>query len=204
LSQWTALRFHPRCFYRDAETGRVGCWPALLAIVTDPSGATTGVHRTYLARDGHAKAPVATPRRSLGSILGHGARFGQAHDVMAAGEGLETVLSLKSIMSAMPMVAALSASNLAAMQLPSTLRRIYVARDADEAGVRATSALCGRSAGQAVEAIALTPQLGDFNDDLRAFGLAGLRASLVRQLAPEDAERFLATASCDRQQRPEA
>jgi len=200
---FVTLRFHPRCYYRDGETGRFARWPALLAIVTDLSGATTGVHRTYLARDGRAKAPVATPRRSLGSILGHGARFGQAHDVMAAGEGVETVLSIHTATPTMPMVAALSASNLAAMRLPPTLRRIYVARDADEAGARATRTLCRRAAEQGVEAIVLTPRLGDFNDDLRVFGLAGLRASLARQLAPDDLERFLATASCDRQQRPE-
>jgi hypothetical protein len=194
-----ALRFHPRCFYRDGETGRFERWPALLAIITNLADATTGVHRTYLARDGGAKAPVATPRRSLGAILGHGARFGRAIDVMAAGEGVETVLSLHGAMPTMPMVAALSASNLAAILLPSSLRRLYVARDADHAGARATSTLCERAARQGVEAIALTPWLGDFNDDLRAFGVMGLRASLARQLAPEDAERFLATASSDRE-----
>jgi phage/plasmid primase-like uncharacterized protein len=195
---FVTLRFHLRCYYRDGETGRFARWPALLAIVTDLCGATTGVHRTYLACDGRAKAPVATPRRSLGSILGHGARFGQARDVMAAGEGVETVLSLHSAMPTMPMVAALSASNLAAILLPSSLRRLYVARDADQAGARATSALCQRASRQGVEAIALTPRLGDFNDDLRAFDVDALRAWLTSQLAPEDVERFLATSSNDR------
>jgi phage/plasmid primase-like uncharacterized protein len=196
---FAALRFHPRCFYRDGESGRFERLPALLAIVTDLAGATTGVHRTYLARDGGAKAPVATPRRSLGAILGHGARFGRAIDVMAAGEGVETVLSLHGAVPTMPMVAALSASNLAAILLPSSLRRLYVARDADQAGALATSALCRRAARQGVAAIALTPRLGDFNDDLRAFGVGALRASLARQLATEDVERFLATSSSDRE-----
>ena len=193
------LRFHPHCFYRDGETGRFERWPALLAIVTDLAGATTGVHRTYLARDGGSKAPVATPRRSLGAILGHGTRFGRALDVMAAGEGVETVLSLECAMPTMPMVAALSASNLGVILLPSTLRRLYVARDADQAGARATAALRQRAAQQGVEAIALTPRLGDFNDDLRAFGVAALRASLACQLVAEDVDRFLTTASSDRE-----
>ena len=195
-----ALRFHPNCCYRDGETGRFERWPALLAVVSNLVGATTGVHRTYLARDADAKAPVATPRRSLGAILRHGARFGSALDVMAAGEGVETVLSLQSAMPTMPMVAALSASNLAAILPPSTLRRLYVARDADQAGARATSELCQRVARNGVEAIALTPRLGDFNDDLCAFGVSALRASLARRLAAEDVERFLATASNDREE----
>jgi phage/plasmid primase-like uncharacterized protein len=198
-ADYAALRFHPRCFYRDCETSRFELWPALLAVVTDLAGAATGVHRTYLARDGAAKAPVATPRRSLGAILGHGARFGQAHDVMAAGEGVETVLSLQSAMPTMPMVAALSASNLAAIALPSSLRRLYVAGDADQAGARATAALCQRVARHGVEAIALTPRLGDFNDDLRAFGVVGLRTSLARQLALDDLARFLMTPTIDRE-----
>jgi phage/plasmid primase-like uncharacterized protein len=176
LPQCATLRFHPRCFYRDGETDRCERWPALLAVVSDLASATTGVHRTYLARDGCAKAPIATPRRSLGAILGHGLRFDRALDVMAAGEGVETVLSLECAMPTMPMVAALSASNLAAILLPRSLRRLYVARDADHAAARATSALCQRATQQGVEAIALTPRLGDFNDDLRALGVGALRA----------------------------
>ena len=201
FADYAALRFHPNCFYRDGETGRCERWPALLAIVTDLGGATTGVHRTYLARNGGAKSPVATPRRSLGAILGHGARFGRALDVMAAGEGVETVLSLHSALPTMPMVAALSASNLAAILLPSSLRRLYVARDADQAGARATAALCQRATQQGVEAITLTPRLGDFNDDLCAFGVGALRAWLARQLAAEDVERFPATPSNEREER---
>ena len=38
---------------------------------------------------------------------------------------------------------------------------------------------------------ALVPVRGDFNDDLRAFGLGALREAVRAQLRPEDAERFL-------------
>ena len=69
-----ALRFHPAAHYREAPDSPRQTFPALLAAVTDPAGTVTGVHRTYLdprpdasldrARLG--KAPVASPRRSLG------------------------------------------------------------------------------------------------------------------------------------------
>src|SRR5260370_1713563 len=102
------LRFHPRCFYRitDEATGkdRYEVWPALLATVTDLDGKVTGVHRTWLDPSGRDKAPLSSPRRALGDLLGHGVRFGTADDVMAAGEGLETVLSVRTILVAMPMV----------------------------------------------------------------------------------------------------
>jgi hypothetical protein len=112
-----ALRFHPRCFYRttDAATGadRYEVWPALLAAVTDVDGKVTGLHRTWLDPSGHDKAPVPSPRRALGELASHGVRFGTAHDIMAAGEGLETVLSVRTAVPAMPMAAALSSSHLA-------------------------------------------------------------------------------------------
>ena len=72
----TALRFHPTCFYRAHEGAPRESWPALLAAVTDLDGAIAGVLRTWLARDGSGKAPLATPRRSLGRLLGSGVRFG--------------------------------------------------------------------------------------------------------------------------------
>ena len=42
-----------------------------------------------------------------------------------------------------------------------------------------------------IDAIALSPHADDFNDDLRRFGIDGLRAALRVQLAPEDVARFM-------------
>ena len=65
-----------------------------------------------------------------------------ANDVLVAGEGIETMLSLRyPLLPTMPMAAALSANHLAAMLLPQTLRRLYIARDADLAGEGAASDL---------------------------------------------------------------
>ena len=80
-------------------------WPALLGVVTDAAGTLTGLQRTYLARDGSGKAPLADPRRAMGLLLGNAVRFGKPSGVMAAGEGIETVLSLLSLFPALPMAA---------------------------------------------------------------------------------------------------
>ena len=114
-----ALRFHPRCYYRKDDGSPTETWPAMIAAVTDLSGAITGAHRTWLAPDGSGKAPIDTPRRALGGLLGHAVRFGVAGDVLAAGEGIETMLSLRCALPAMPMAAALSANHLP----PSSSRR---------------------------------------------------------------------------------
>ncbi len=187
----SALRFHPTCFYRTHEGAPRETWPALLAAVTDPGGAMTGVLRTWLARDGSGKAALATPRRSLGHLLGHGVRFGQATDVLAAGEGLETMLSLRVVLPALPIVAALSATHLAAFVPPSGLRRLYIARDGDRVGRRAAEMLGARAHAEGIEALVLTPHWDDFNTDLTTLGREALAASLRVQLTSEDVERFL-------------
>jgi hypothetical protein len=186
-----ALRFHPRCYYRADDGSPAETWPAMIAAVTDLADRITGAHRTWLAPDGFGKAPVDTPRRAMGGLLGHAVRFGAADDVLAVGEGIETILSLRCALPAMPMAAALSANHLAALLLPPTLRRFYIARDADAAGDMALAALTERAEAAGIEALALCPRMGDFNEDLRAFGLGALRAALCIQLAPQDVVRFM-------------
>ena len=91
----------------------------------------------------------------------------------------------------LPIVAALSANHLAALALPSGLRRLYVARDNDPAGRRAAEALSARAEASGIEALTLTPTADDFNTDVRLRGRDALAASLRVQLVPEDVARFL-------------
>jgi hypothetical protein len=95
----------------------------------------------------------------------------------------------------MPMASALSANHLAAMLLSESLRRLYIARDADAAGDAVQAILLQRAAAAGIEAIPLSPRLGDFNEDLYVFGSDALRAALRIQLVPEDVDRFLVPAT---------
>ena len=192
-----ALRFHPRCYYRPDEDAPTETWPAMIARVTDLDGRMTGAHRTWLDPSGRGKAPIDTPRRAMGDLLGNAVRFGVANDVLAAGEGIETMLSLRCVLPTLPMAAALSANHLAAMLLPPTLRRLYIARDADAAGDAAVTALTERAEAAGIETIAWSPRLGDFNEDLRTFGIDELRAALRTQLAPQDVIRFMLWATAE-------
>jgi hypothetical protein len=129
----------------------------------------------------------------MGNLLGHAVRFGAAEDVLAVGEGIETMLSLRAALPGMPMAAALSAGHLGAFEIPRTLRRLYIARDADAAGDKAAAALTARAAAAGIAVRILSPRGGDFNDDLTAHGLDDLRAAIRPQIAPEDVARFLLT-----------
>jgi hypothetical protein len=186
LDDLPALRFHPRCYYRADENAPVETWPAMLAAVTDLQGTITGVHRTWLARDGSGKAPIATPRRAMGQLLGNGVRFGVVHDVVAVGEGIETLLALRCVLPSLPMIVALSASHLAALVLPCSVRRFYVAQDNDYAGTSAAATLIEGAGRVGIEPLALNPRSDDFNDDLRQIGQAELAAWVRVQLAPQD------------------
>lgn len=222
LAEVSALRFHPRSFYRldedddlrdpsevsdDAAEAATKLrpphrfLPALIAAVTDDAGAITGVQRTYLDAKALAsdaplgpllgKASVPSQRRALGELLGHGVRFGAGSDVAAAGEGVETMLSLRMAWPGLPAIAGLSAGHLGALQLPPGLQRLYVAEDADPAGRAAAARLVARAEAAGIEAVVLRPILDDVNGDLRRFGLDAVRQHLRSQLAPEDVARLL-------------
>lgn len=188
------LRFHAHCFYRaspDDAPGGPAAWPAMIAAATDLEGAMTAVHRTWLDPVTKSKAPVAYPRRAMGQLLGHGVRFGRSGPVMAAGEGIETILSLRQVLPALPMIAGLSGAHLAALLFPKELKRLYVAQDADPAGVAALATLRERASEACVEVVALEPCRDDFNDDLRRLGTVSLARTLVSQLKAADRQQFL-------------
>lgn len=187
----SALRYHPRCYYKPDKHSPTEIWPAIVASVTDLGGQQTGAHRTWLNPDGSDKAPVESPRRAMGDLLGHGVRFGIAGEVLAAGEGIETVLSPRQVLPHMPMLAALSAAHLAAILFPPSLRRLYVLRDRDRAGDGARDSLIARAMSVGIEALSVSPVCEDFNEDLRWRGVDALRAALKEQLRPEDVSRFM-------------
>jgi Toprim domain len=185
-----ALRFHATCYYRPDDGGPRQIWPALLGVVTDLDGNLTGLQRTWLARDGGDKAPLPDPRRAMGHLLGNAVRFGTPDDIMAAGEGIETLLSLLSLFPALPMAAGLSSAHLAAIRFPPGLRRLYVLRDNDAAGDFAEDRLAERCREAGIDCRVLKPAAKDLNADLRAGEAHAVKARMIGQFAPEDRSRF--------------
>jgi predicted DNA-binding protein (UPF0251 family) len=73
------------------------------------------------------------------------------------------------------------------MQVP----RATLARAISSTAVRNITGLTERAEATGIEALGLSPRMGDFNEDLRAFGLGEFRAALHIQLAPQDVVRFM-------------
>ena len=185
------LRFHPSCFHRR-DDGTRSVFPAMIAAVTDDAFSVQGLHRTWLDPDRPIKALIPDPRRAMGMLLGHGVRIGfdraAPPEVIAAGEGIETMLSLRQALPRMPAIAALSAAHLGALILPATLRRLYIATEADGAARHGLGRLADRARADGIEVEPLRPVLGDFNDDLRLNGREALRLALLPQLVAADAK----------------
>ena len=57
------------------------------------------------------------------------------------------------------------------------------------------ASLVERAQAVGIEAITLSPRLGDFNEDLRTLGIDALRAAVRVQIVPEDVARFMQMAA---------
>ncbi len=180
------LRFHPSCYYRPYPQSELQQWPALIAAVTNDNGQITAVLRTFLMRDGSDKAPLEHPRLAMGDILGNAVRLGRTTDALIAGEGFETMASIKMALPFMPVAAALTASHLMALALPEGLRRLYIAIDRDKAGFGAAGRLAARARAADIIVRALVPRNDDWNADLKKRGLDAVRNQLINLLAADD------------------
>jgi putative DNA primase/helicase len=106
--------------YKKLETA-----PAMLALVSDADGAPSGLHITFLKKDGHAG------RIMVGSIMGGAVRLYEARDQLAVCEGIETALSYASLKSA-PTWAVLSTSGLSNFRPPLSVDSLTLAIDRDD------------------------------------------------------------------------
>ncbi len=155
-----SIRFHAGLRHASG-----GVWPVMVSLVTHGAhGKPLGVHRTFLARDGHGKAPVEAAKMMLGPCRGGAVRLAEPHDVLMVGEGIETCLAAMQA-SGHPAWAALSTSGLRALDLPHDVRDVIVLADGDDPG-EAAAQDCARRwkrEGRRVR-IARPPQGMDFND----------------------------------------
>ncbi|MEQ1819335.1 MAG: toprim domain-containing protein [Terricaulis sp.] len=164
LGKSPALRFHPRMTSLDDRAKR----PALVAAISDAHGALQGVQVTLLSAHGTAKAALATPRRVIGKLMGGLVRLDDAEDELAVGEGVETMLTASEVFG-VPAWAALSADNLSRLVIAHPLRRLIIAADNDDAGMRAAESLRARmTSSTRVEIEVAPPGFNDWNDWARA------------------------------------
>ncbi|MGC6498958.1 MAG: DUF7146 domain-containing protein [Henriciella sp.] len=135
-----SLRFHPKCHHSSGRR-----LPALIAKIDGATG--FAIHRTYLAPDGTGKAQVSPNKMMLGQCRGGAARLSRGDGPLVVAEGIETTLSLGCglLQGAPRLWAALSASGIRSLRLPSRPATLIVAPDGDKAGQDAGTKLAERA-----------------------------------------------------------
>ncbi|WP_236628118.1 MULTISPECIES: DUF7146 domain-containing protein [unclassified Sulfitobacter] len=187
-----ALRYHPGVFLwqgeDDADPPQRA--PALLAKITDNRGQVTGCARTYLDPSTGGLAEIESPKRILGQLHGHAIRFwsGSVRSDLIVGEGLENTLSVGTALPEFDLASCLTATHLTLFIPPPGIKHIWIVRDNDEAGRNASKRLRNQLESLGIACVDLVPNMGDFNDDLRAFGKDALRRSLLGAMKAQGLE----------------
>jgi len=181
-----ALRYHPRVFLGPGEDDPdlPQQAPALLAKITDNRGQITGCARFYLDPSTGSLAAIESPKRILGQLHGHAIRLwsGKARSDLIVGEGLENTLSVGTVLPEFDLASCLTATHLGLFIPPPGIKRIWIARDNDQAGRNTSIRLRNKLESLEIACGDLVPSMGDFNDDLRAFGKDALRQSLLKAM----------------------
>lgn len=179
-----ALRFHPTVYVRPDEEGETEQHPALLAKITNNRGILTGVARTFLDPQTKGLARFEDPKRVLGQLYGNAIRFGKGKpsDDLIVGEGLENVLSLGTALPEFDLASCLTANHLGVFD-PPKVKRLWIARDNDDAGEAAAKRLRARAEPLGLFCGDLIPKKEDFNEDLQELGANRMAEVLLRQMS---------------------
>lgn len=159
------LRFLHQCRHRSGAVA-----PAMIALVEHTEHGPVAIHRSWLRPDGTGKADLDPNKMSLGPITGGAIRLapiGPDGD-LAVAEGIESALSFMQLTGG-PTWAAISAGGIERLMLPPEARKIVIAADPDERGMRAARIAKHRWCGEGRQVWIARPTVdGDFNDALRA------------------------------------
>jgi putative DNA primase/helicase len=161
-----ALRFHPRCPWRNESTGNTDRVPALIAAFRSiDDDAVTAVHRVALTSDAHKIG-----RRMLGVVRRAVIKLDrEVASELAIGEGIETCLSAR-LLGIRPTWATGSVGMVAHFPLLPNIQTLRLLGENDSASERAVE-VCGtrwHDAGRRVRVISPTFDRKDLNDALGA------------------------------------
>jgi hypothetical protein len=118
------------------EKGDVASGPAIIAAVTDNTGAIVAVQRTFLKTDQSAKRGVDPERKSLGAVKGNAIRIGspRTSTVMIA-EGLEDAMTARAAMGFCYVAwASAGVGVLKDIALPDDVKEVILLADNDRPG----------------------------------------------------------------------
>jgi putative DNA primase/helicase len=159
------LRFHPRCPWRNEDTGRTDRVPAMIVPFRSiDDDAITAVHRIALNTDATKRG-----RRMLGVVHRAAIKLTTAAERLAIGEGVETCMAAQQLGYA-PAWALGSVGAISFFPLIDDVKQLLILGEQGAASARAIK-LCGtrwRKAGRRVRVIMPDTRFSDLNDVLIA------------------------------------
>ena len=157
------LTFQPRLRHL---TG--GVWQGMVALVTrGRDDDAVGIHRTFLTRDGGAKATVSPQNDDAWPLWRWGGAVSRGHGCCAGRGGSRNLPSRHAGDRASGVGCALSAAGLRSLDLPEHICTVVVLADADPSGEAAALAAGRRWRRQGRDVRIARPPTGlDFNDML--------------------------------------
>lgn len=142
----SALRYYEPVESEDRAI-LVGEFCAMVAAVRALDGSLVGIHRTYFEPGTYDKLLSRKAKKlkcvRSGATKGGAVRLGEITDKLVVAEGIETALAA-SLLSGLPAWAALSATGLAALDVPDCVRELVICADNDQAGKEAAEKLADR------------------------------------------------------------
>lgn len=156
------IRYEEALGYCDFPHDKV-YMPGMVSLVTDIHGKAVSIHRTYLTREGKKAdvesvkklMPVPADRKILGAAVRLG---GEVRDVLCLTEGIETALSV-CIGTGYPCWAAVSAHGLECVEIPESVKTVFIFADKDktETGQKAAEVLRQKLSEKGVLAAVMLP-----------------------------------------------
>jgi putative DNA primase/helicase len=140
------LRFHPRCPWRNEDTGRTECIPALIAAFRSiDDDDITAVHRIRL--DQPQRWPKAD-RRMLGLVHRSAVKLDPVATTLIIGEGVETCIAARQCMATgdierAPVWALGSVGAISFFPVLDRVKRLIILGESGEASTQAVR-LCGQ------------------------------------------------------------
>ena len=156
----------------DEKAKLKGTYAALIAVVRDERGYPCMLHRTYLADNGEHKAYVNAPKKLTARIRdprGAAIKLYTPTNELCLAEGIETALSVR-VATKLPVWSTVSTGLMVGVQIPDSVKRVWVCADNDSngAGESAATKLVSRLLREGKDARLVMPSEidSDWNDVL--------------------------------------
>jgi putative DNA primase/helicase len=125
------------------EGKQLGAFPAMIGVIRNLDGDVVSLHRTYLSRRG-GKANVPAAKKLMtpalqGQTAGCAIQLYKPTTQLAITEGIETALAVH-LGTGLPVWAAISATMLEKVKIPSYVKDVFIMADKDRSGAGARSA----------------------------------------------------------------